>query len=104
MHLRRHRRYVDSPSPRTESEVTVDVGRGELVDPLDEQLPATVDGAETENSVDEQLEETVRAVEESEDPDEVPASHRRIRRNLSLFTRLAFFFLRLLCKVGLVRR
>jgi hypothetical protein len=104
MHLRRHRRYVDSPSPHEESEVTVDVGRGELVDPIDEQQSGAVGVAETEISADELFAETVHAAEESENPDEVPAAHRRIRRNLSLFTRLAFFFLRLLCKVGLVRR
>jgi hypothetical protein len=104
MHLRRSRRYVNSSPSRTQSEVTAEVGEGGLVDPLDEQQSGAVGGAETEISVDEQLEETVRAAEESENPDEVPASHRRIRRNLSLFTRLAFFFLRLLCRIGLVRR
>jgi hypothetical protein len=104
MHLRRHRRPREQFSPRPQFEPIVDVGRGELVDPLGEQQSGAVDGAETENSVDEQFADIVNAVEESENQDEVPAAHRRIRRNLSLFTRIAFFFLRLLCKVGLVRR
>jgi len=102
MRLRRHRRYVDSPSPRAQPEVTVDAGEGESVAPLDEQQSAAVDGAESENTPREQRTRTVRPGREEEE-EEVPSS-RRVRRSLSLFTRIVFLFVRLLCKVGIIRR
>jgi hypothetical protein len=104
MHLRRHRRYTNSPSPANSPSAAVDVGEEQSVDQPGEQQSGAVDGEKSENSVGEQFVDIVNAAEESENPDDVPEAHRRIRRRISLLTRVIFFFLRLLCKIGLVRR